>query len=658
MMAAIVGRHSLARRDDTTPPSVPDHGATVAIRQMSTMLLQPYLLRYLRFILSCLLLSLLIPVHPALAHDTDLVMSRAVLEDPDGNLDIDAVVHADFKASGPLLAAGFTRSVHWIRVVVRAPEEDEFELRIRPTYLDDVRLYEPDRQRPGAWIERVTGDRHYNENRPITALGFLLQSHGEPTTYYVRLKTSSSSLLNIEALELLPARRADLQNQFKLVVYVCIGLAMVLLIMNELIILRARLSLYFLIYLVTQLSQSVIIAGYLAHILPPHLVPLGDTINNVMLLCVIAAGTLFYRELFRTYRASPLVIRVLDVTLGLFFIELALVAMGRAEIALRLNGNVVFFIGMFLAIGALSMRGGQANERRLIKRILAVHALALAVTMLPLLGLLEPVTEWILNIGLVHGIITSSVMFAILHYRSRGLLLARKEVEMELALANRMLEEERRRNKEQAQFMDMLTHELKTPLAAAKMVLGLKEASENARRYAVCALDDMDAVVERCRQMDRLDQGAMTPELSICQVQDLLDEVLVKYGSPARVSVMSENLPSIVSDRHLLKIVLGNLVDNALKYSSADSEILINMRHVRRSENEHVAFTISNLPGSAGLPDPKRVFDKYYRAPHAYKHTGSGLGLYLVRNLTEMLSCRLTYQPGTTEVSFTLCIPV
>ncbi len=46
-------------------------------------------------------------------------------------------------------------------------------------------------------------------------------------------------------------------------------------------------------------------------------------------------------------------------------------------------------------------------------------------------------------------------------------------------------------------------------------------------------------------------------------------------------------------------------------------------------------LTVRNAVGKAGKPDPARVFDKYYRAAH--QTTGSGLGLFLVRRLSEML---------------------
>ena len=82
----------------------------------------------------------------------------AVLEDKSGTENIQSVSAAsNFKPlPGGMLAAGFTRSVHWLRFTVTAPAGESW-LDILPAYLEDLRLYQPDPVHPGSFIERRSG---------------------------------------------------------------------------------------------------------------------------------------------------------------------------------------------------------------------------------------------------------------------------------------------------------------------------------------------------------------------------------------------------------------------------------------------------------------------------------------------------------------------
>ena len=137
----------------------------------------------------------------------------------------------------------------------------------------------------------------------------------------------------------------------------------------------------------------------------------------------------------------------------------------------------------------------------------------------------------------------------------------------------------------------------------------------------------------------------------------LLDEVQASCRTPERLSLSVDPVPEVDSDRHLLKIIFSNLVDNAIKYSAPDSVIACRVESQVMNGHPHVCFVIENTAGPAGLPDQDRLFDKYYRSPHAHRYTGSGLGLYLVRHLACRLDGRIEYQPVHQRAQFTLWIP-
>lgn len=66
------------------------------------------------------------------------------------------------------------------------------------------------------------------------------------------------------------------------------------------------------------------------------------------------------------------------------------------------------------------------------------------------------------------------------------------------------------------------------------------------------------------------------------------------------------------------------------------------------------SVVVTNAVGRSGLPDPERVFEKYYRSPKASYRSGSGLGLYLVLGLVQEMGGNLRYEPQDEIARFIL----
>lgn len=240
--------------------------------------------------------------------------------------------------------------------------------------------------------------------------------------------------------------------------------------------------------------------------------------------------------------------------------------------------------------------------------------------------------------------------------QSNSEVLRQNNVALENRIAERTAVIERALS-EQHQFMDMLTHELKTPLSVVRMALGVMKVEGRTKHHADQALADMSDVIERCRQMDQLEQRKLVLHAQRCRIDEVLSELRLNSGKPDRLSVAIDSLPEIVADQQLLRIVIGNLVNNAIKYSQPETIIDIHAESAPRNDKPGIRITIQNQPGAAGLPDPDQVFVKYYRSPGAHGKTGSGLGLYLVRNITELLGGHVAYDVVQEQVRFTLWIP-
>ena len=90
-----------------------------------------------------------------------------------------------------------------------------------------------------------------------------------------------------------------------------------------------------------------------------------------------------------------------------------------------------------------------------------------------------------------------------------------------------------------------------------------------------------------------------------------------------------------------LIILLNNLLDNAVRYSSSSTEIIINIQ-----QNGKAELSISNCGESIPEADLKRVFDRFYRVPGS-PATGCGLGLAISKQVAEMQNIKLTIENKT-----------
>ena len=110
----------------------------------------------------------------------------------------------------------------------------------------------------------------------------------------------------------------------------------------------------------------------------------------------------------------------------------------------------------------------------------------------------------------------------------------------------------------------------------------------------------------------------------------------------------------IFGEPGLFTQAVSNLIENALKYSPAGSRVDVALAEAPEGRLE---ITVENDAGQAGMPDPARVFERYYRSPRALSQIGSGLGLYLVQGLVRILGGGIAYEPQGGRVRFRLWLP-
>ena len=212
---------------------------------------------------------------------------------------------------------------------------------------------------------------------------------------------------------------------------------------------------------------------------------------------------------------------------------------------------------------------------------------------------------------------------------------------------------------EQEKFMTMLTHELTNALATAHLAIGSLGPASAMRARGYRAIDSMRAIIRRCSLSSEIEADALTLQHNPVDIQDLLQELCSQLPADANILLnTAADLPDCKTDRQLLRVILSNLLDNAINYRAPASAIEVSASPQSRGLVAGMQMSVRNAPGEAGAPDPQQVFKKFWRGPGATRCAGSGLGLYLSCLIAQRLGGELRYRPENSNVRFELWLPI
>lgn len=215
-----------------------------------------------------------------------------------------------------------------------------------------------------------------------------------------------------------------------------------------------------------------------------------------------------------------------------------------------------------------------------------------------------------------------------------------------------------------------VSHELRTPLTAMKTTVSSlhdewERMAPGDRVEFLGALNDevdyLSRLVDNLLDMSRIEAGAFTPKRQWHLLDDLV-EVALRRTAPRlgtrRLDVsLPGDLPLVFVDAVQIQQVLVNLIDNAEKYSDADSPIRL---EVSRQESA-IEIRVTNRGEGIPAADLERIFDRFYRVQVRRNHTvpGTGLGLPICKAFIEAHGGHLTAQsqPGI-ETTFSCVLPL
>lgn len=236
------------------------------------------------------------------------------------------------------------------------------------------------------------------------------------------------------------------------------------------------------------------------------------------------------------------------------------------------------------------------------------------------------------------------------------------------AAFNEMAQQVDRSQRTMRQLLADVSHDLKTPLTSIQgysqaMLDGvLEDEAERVRAAEIVhqEAERMRALVEDLLYLSQIEAG----QLPLTLEQVVLDDVVAASADRFRYQAESADVTvrqvldgaPVIADERRLEQVLANLIDNAIRYAPAGSEVLLRTARVAGG----VVIEVHNGGEPIPADDLPRVFDRFYQVDRARTRSGhSGLGLAIVRELVQAhggeIAVQSTREDGTV---FTVKLPL
>jgi signal transduction histidine kinase len=590
---------------------------------------------------------------------------------------------SDWTPFSGLTKFGFGTEPVWFKLRIKPGIPDSpnlWVLRVLPAYLDNVSFHDPALGR-SAQSGRVIPP----EGEMLSSINFSfpVPAHPQARDVYIRVESLSTRLALIDVLPYGEATYRNRIQEWLFAILIALSAISVLWATAEWVMHREAVVGLFAIKQCIATIWAVLAAGFARVLIGPEL-PGGALTNlqSTLMPFTIAASIAFVMMLLANYHPRRFWIRLLAALVIGFALLPLLQFLGLSrEIRIIANVGIPFvFVVFLLTLANVARRRTEEPLRlSLLFAYLCAYCLMLTVPVIINLGGMgalltdatlspggisnpgadaRPIAS--LDILAVYGSLASLmldglVMRILLMHRAYVQRQAQQATKLELQRSEEESKARRRLNEEQSRLFSMLAHEIKTPLATMRM---WASAGPEGQPAIARAIADMNMVLERCVHTGQLAEQGLQP---ILQSGDALDQTHICIGKTrdsGRFELSAPEGPAgIVADLQMLSIVLVNLLDNACKYSPPASPIEVRLQDQHLDGRPGWAWRVSNIPGQAGLPDEGRLFEKYYRSPGARHQSGSGLGLFLVRGLLDLMDGAIRFEVEDGRVVFSVWLP-
>lgn len=588
---------------------------------------------------------------------TDLIRDVARLQSNRTPLTIDDAVRGTFVPAGPSVPLGFGQTTHWLRLTIDPAEDGQDVLvRLRPIALDRATLFLPDAR--GQWRTEETGELVQVEARSWPSLlrhTLVLRGLASPVTAYLKIESRSPATLFVTAYPVVTSIQIEVRTlAFHAFVF---GLKIVslLLILLTLPKQKSRANPIFLALEATYLAYLGLHLGYaqaIFHDLPPWVL---DAASSGIVGLAVLVGAAFHRAFLIEFDPAP----AARIAAG-GPILLALMGTVALAVGLRFPGLALVafaYLSLVPAIVAMlvTMRGDAPPGRRMVRTIYAFYLPVLVTNFATTLGIVR--IDWFYRNGPeLLSLTNSTLILALILTMNRALNTAWHEQRGRIRQQILAQRAETKVRRAQHFLTQLVAEETRGALGQLQGILSRRTvaAGPDAASRAMRALDD---VIENCLQADEAETGIWrtqaTPFDMSALVRDLVDTLLPDQA----ITLSTPDRAMLVSDAALAGVVLRHLLNNAATYGDPARPVTVRLARTQRGATTGIALDLTNAVPAGVTIDPTRIFEKFFRGAQASTTSGTGLGLFICREIAAALGGTIHATSAGGTVTFHLWLP-
>ncbi len=611
----------------------------------------------------------------ALAQSAPFQVDLAYLQESPDASHPDHFARATFIPSEGELVQTFPSSATWIRVTIQSPpispglesraaHNDLYTLKIGPNILRRVDLFEPSAD---GWTKRTDhGFQSMRQYRcPDERHCFSLDRIDGPVkTVYLRVESAGIRRVDAEIVGPKELLLSTVDRIRSINTSLTIGVCLLCLSLYLLAADRSSLMLSFVLFQCSNILGLVSINGLLGHWFPVGPIDLtsaayGTIVVRTLMILVLCLTLLHPHRISRIYTAMSIVL------IALCAVDLLLVLIGQAQLALPINLIVWTALPLVQVFGAVSTQDLDPTLRRLF---IFGNLLLLVLTVSAIKGLYFPTDVDAYLPGLrtlsdhrLNGLWVSVLLFSIVILERQHQAQVRKAA---FAALQQRAEDNRNAElqlAERSSLIDMLTHELKNPLGTIRFAVGSlghmladnPDGQQRVKSIQAC-VTRMDTLIVHVAHANKIEQLTPRRQVQSIAAEPLALRLIENLGLEDRVSCRFHGSATLAADPEMIGVILENLLKNADTYGHAAEPIDLS---ISAQPDGWTCIEVSNSVHSDAMPDPDLVFTRYYRHTHAQVHPGMGIGLSLIRSTAIKLGGSVEYRPGTNRVSFIVRIP-
>ncbi|OGZ28166.1 MAG: hypothetical protein A2562_02975 [Candidatus Nealsonbacteria bacterium RIFOXYD1_FULL_39_11] len=209
-----------------------------------------------------------------------------------------------------------------------------------------------------------------------------------------------------------------------------------------------------------------------------------------------------------------------------------------------------------------------------------------------------------------------------------------------------------------SEFINIVSHQLRSPLTNIKWSFEILSSDEfevpesKQEEYFINVKDNIARMVELIDDLlivSKIEQGQFPIRKQEIVFEDLVKEQVLRFKVFAEASHINlkmcyeKGLPHVMADPSLIKLVVENLIDNAIRYTKGNGSVDLD---IKKNSKGEILFSIKDSGVGIPLKDQKYIFQKFFRAENALKERtrGSGLGLYVTRSIIEKTGGRIWFK--------------